>query len=94
MTASEAQQPLGFDDIKKYTRCYYRGLNGFVIDKGRHLSDADGRHLQLELDEPVSDNYDSPIIKENLVNKYLTEKRVLWIDWNDNLTPYHTSRSD
>jgi hypothetical protein len=87
-------RPFSFDDIEKYTRCSYRGVNGYIIDKGEHLSSTEGKHIQIELDRPIHSSHTTPVLKSNLVNKYLDKKRVLWIDWNDRLTPHANSRYD
>lgn len=74
-----------FDDIEKYTYVRYRGKPGWILDKGTHLSQTKGSHIQIQMEEPIHPNSDKMecVVVERLVNKYLREKKTLWVDWTD-----------
>lgn len=84
-----------YEDVPKYCRVYYRGTPGFVIDKGDHMKDGDARHIQVEFDEPIgnANSTDTRLIHENVVNKYLYQKKTLWIDFEHRLNEYTAATS-
>jgi len=83
------KQVFTFDDIDKYTRIYWKGQPGWVLDKGPHVQPAvkDARHLYIEFEDEQSGKQDSRMFHEKIVNKYLREKRLLWVDFGDRLFP-------
>lgn len=81
------EQLFDFDDIELYTRVYWRGRPGWILDKGYHVSDGDpdARHILVQYEG----NYDGrreANIHENIVNKYLADGRKLWVDFDEHLT--------
>jgi len=90
-TANESNTgtPFTFDDIPKYAFCRYRGIPGFVVDKGYGVSEkAGGKHIKIELQYTTDGVRDDPILHERLVNRFIRQQRKLIIDWTGGLVNY------
>lgn len=91
MTTSSAEQKLDqqytFDDIELYAHVVLKGDHGWVLDKGDHVAPEikHWRHLYIEFND---NDRDSTNLNEKLVNKYLREKEVLWVDFDNMLFPF------
>lgn len=84
-------QILGYEDVEKYTFASYLGRAGWVLDKGDHISKADGRHLLVEFDGDEGQLDEIPI-HENLVDKYLRQKNTLWIDFSKDFSGFNEEK--
>jgi len=86
-----SKMPLTFDDIECGCLASLNGRQAIVIAKGEHVSHKrDGRHVQIQfIDEENEKEFQAkPKLRENIVNRYLKEKRRLWIDFDHRLNPY------
>ena len=74
------EQPYGFDDVPLYSLVKLRGDRGYVLDKGDHIASTKGRHLLISFEDETARKRNAQL-HERLVNKYLHEKRNLFVDF-------------
>lgn len=87
------EQTKTFDDIEKYTLVRLRGNWAYVLDKGEHLKDRDGRYLLVSYEsENVSS--DQTTIHERVVNKYLHEQKNLFVDFTGDMMQNHNAGAE
>lgn len=71
-----------FDDIELYMPVIYRGVPGYVVDKGDVLSGVNKRMLRLSLNKrPPGGEGTDYILAEQTVNEHLRRKKTLWADF-------------
>lgn len=78
-------QVMTFDDVPLYAYCILRGDPAFVLDKGDHLDDRDGRHLMLSFTPRSSRKSDQINLHERVVNKYLHENKHFFVDFTEDV---------
>lgn len=82
--ASQVTEPglFGYEDIEPPAKCILRGHSGVIGDKGEYiLENTKGRHIHVFYTSDEKAGEDA-MVHENLVNKYLKEKRKLWVDFH------------
>jgi hypothetical protein len=87
-TRSDYDPVLTFDDVPQYAYVRHRGRKAYVTAKGPKVrTDTDGRHLQLQYMDGGADGSPHQELHENLVEKYLEEKKHLWVDFTHSFRP-------
>jgi len=81
--AVHPDQVMTFDDVELYCYVRLRGDPGFVIDKGDHLSNRDGRHLLISFTEGADREKNETKLHERVVNKYIHENKHLFVDFQN-----------
>lgn len=77
-----------FDDVPKYRRVYYMGRLGWVVQKGHTVREgSDGRHIKIQYKEKHANRKYSKI-HEKLVNRFLRNKKRLWVDFDGRFEEY------
>lgn len=74
-------QTMTFDDVPLYSYVILRGDPAFILDKGDHLSDSDGRHMLVSFTPQSSRESDKTKLHERIVNKYLHESKHMFVDF-------------
>lgn len=80
-TGEHRDQVMAFRDVPLYSYVILRGNPGFVLDKGEHLSDSDGKHMLISFTPQSSRESDETKLHERIVNKYLHESKHMFVDF-------------
>lgn len=74
-----------FDDIPENAHVYFRGISGWVTKMGDDVApQVNARHIEISLQESIGGR-DTIRLHERLVNKYLHEKRRLWVNLGNHM---------
>lgn len=78
-----------FEDIERYAYVIHTGRPAYVVAKGEDVCpNVRGRHIKLEFaDGTPMLQTDTIEIRENLVNRYLRDKRMMFVDFNGYVEP-------
>lgn len=82
------EQMLTFDDVPKYALVKLRGYTGYVLDKGEHVGQRDGRHMLISYEAENAPSSETKL-HERVVNKYLHEQRNLFVDFTGDMVANH-----
>lgn len=84
---TDEEQVLGYDDLEPYTRVKLDGREGWVLDKGPHVIGEVEEHEHIYIEFTTSERGKDSFrrMHENLVDKYLRERKKLWVDWDNRL---------
>lgn len=89
------REPYTFSDIKKYTRVYYFGNPGWVIDKGEHVGKTKESAILIEIDSGLNNSDIHEItITQGRVNRYLREQRQFWVDFGELFAEHYLGKEE
>jgi len=86
-------QLMAFDDVPLYSLVKLRGYTAYVIDKGEHIGQNDGRYMLLSY-ESANSPRNRTRLHERVVNKYLHEQRNLFVDFTGDMMVQHDVNPD
>jgi hypothetical protein len=78
-----SDEPYTFDDLQEHQMVRYRGHIGWVKEYQPKRKGGQSPYIKIKL--PNSDKKRDPKMVKSAVNKYLKDRRVLWVDWNHHL---------
>lgn len=82
------EQEMTFDDIPKYSMVKLRGYTAYVIDKGEHIGANEGQYMLLSYESENAPRSRTKL-HERVINKYLHEKRNLFVDFTGDMVASH-----
>jgi hypothetical protein len=82
-------QTYTFEDVESGMLCFFKGREAIIGQKGAEIVPSTrGRHLVLYYTD--DNGTDERRIHEALVNKYLYQKKKLWVDFEHRMNNYTT----
>lgn len=83
------EQTKTFDDIPKYSLIKLRGYIAYVLDKGEHIGQRDGKFMLVSYESENAPRTETQI-HERVVNKYLHEQKNLFVDFTGDMVANHS----
>lgn len=87
------EQEKTFDDVPKYALIKLRGETAYVLDKGEHVGNRDGKYMLISYESENASSSETKL-HERVVNKYLHEQKNLFVDFTGDMVANHSVETE